>query len=117
MMKTRMRTCQLVRVFFMSKVMLSGKIHMTSLQSEGEALASVGVAHPPRMRRWPGAAASAFKPCALDTFARLMRANMLRRAILQPKHALRKKQAHGRMAPQASCMEDRIRICPSPSPL
>jgi len=38
MMKTRIRTCQLVRVFFMTKVMRSGKIHMTSLQFEGEAL-------------------------------------------------------------------------------
>jgi hypothetical protein len=62
MMKTRSRTCQLVRVFFMSKVMLSGKIHMTSLQSEGEAVATVEAAYLPRMRRWPGAAASAFKP-------------------------------------------------------
>jgi len=83
MMKTRSRTCQLVRVFFMSKVMLSGKIHMTSLQSEGEAPFKnrwrYGQGGPSSlMRRWPGAAASAFKPCTLDKPARLVRAIVLR---------------------------------------
>lgn len=34
---------------------------MQHLRFEGEAVASVGVAHPPRTRRWPGAAASALE--------------------------------------------------------
>lgn len=34
---------------------------MQHLRFEGEAVASVGVAHPPRTRRWLGAAASALE--------------------------------------------------------
>lgn len=52
----------MVRVFFTSRVMLIGNNPIgTTSEFEGEAVASAGVAHPPRVRRWPGAAAFALK--------------------------------------------------------
>lgn len=43
---------------------------MQHLRFEGEAVASVGVAHPPRTRRWLGAAGSASN--LISTFYRTM---------------------------------------------
>ena len=63
MNRTRIRIDQLVRVFFISKVMLSGIDHITSLQSEGEALSPrSGRPILPERAAGPGAAAFTFKP-------------------------------------------------------
>ncbi len=54
-------TCQPLRVLFISSVTLSGINHIAHLQFESEAVATVGVACPPRCAGWLDAAASALE--------------------------------------------------------